>query len=441
VVGVALVAGAALLLRAEHNALTDDIETTALLRANDLAATLAGGTVPQDITVAQQDEAVIQILDEQRRVVAASANVTNHPPIANLVAPARGHVALTTNRVPVGDSNFRVVALLAPANNRTYTVYVASSLEPVDRSTQTLARLLVLGLPALLGVVGLVAWFVVGRALRPVEAIRSEVEAISERGLPRRVTEPKANDEIGRLAHTMNVMLGRLEASTERDQRFVADASHELRSPLTSIRAQLEVDLAHPEQADLLATHREVLVETNRLQRLVDDLLALARSDSTRTRLRQRPVDLDDLVLRETKRMREVTDVKFDVTKVSGGQVTGDVDQLTRVVMNLIDNAARHAHSTVTISLDEIGAQVTLSVADDGPGIPTGSAARVFDRFARLDEARGRDAGGSGLGLAIAKEIVLAHHGTIQLEDAGLGARFIVRLPAANEVDSAGDRV
>ena len=434
VVGIALTVGAALLVKSEHDALTHDIETTALLRANDLAATLADGTVPQDLAVAHPDEGVIQVLDQSGRVVAASANIVDKPPITGLAAPAHGHRAVTRRDVGVGDSKFRIVAISAPAPDQTYTIYVGSSLEPVDDSTDTLERLLVVGLPVLLLIVGSVAWFVVGRALRPVESIRSEVEAISERDLHRRVSEPSTGDEIGRLARTMNVMLERLEDSALRHQRFVADASHELRSPLTGIRAQLEVELAHPERSNWVITGQEVLSETVRLQRLVDDLLALARSDHSALPLTLKSVDLDDVVLREVDRLRGFTTVTFDVRQVSGGQVLGEVDQLTRVVRNLLDNAARHARSTVSVGLIEAGAEVTLTVEDDGPGIPREAMTKIFDRFARLDEARARDDGGTGLGLAITKEIVIAHQGSIEVAKAEPGCRFVVHLPVAAAV-------
>jgi signal transduction histidine kinase len=434
VVGVALTAGAALLVKAEDRALTNDIETTAVLRATVVAGALADGTVPEDLTVAQGDEGVVQVVDDSGRVVAASTNVEGKAPISSLVAPVHGHSARTSSDVPVGDTDFRIVAVRASVNGRAYTVYVASSLEPVDDSTDALERLLALGLPVLVLLVGWVAWLVVGKALGPVEAIRSEVEAISERDLHRRVSEPPTGDEIGRLARTMNVMLGRLEDSALRHQRFVADASHELRSPLTSMRAQLEVELAHPERSSWTVTGQEVLSETVRLQRLVDDLLALARSDHAAVTLTRSPVDLDDVVLREVRRLRSSSTMSFDVVQVSGGQVLGDVDQLTRVVRNVLDNAARHARSSVAVALAETGTEVTLVVEDDGPGIPADAVDRVFDRFARLDEARARDDGGTGLGLAITKEIVTAHQGTIEVSDAAPGARFVVRLPIAPAV-------
>jgi signal transduction histidine kinase len=433
VVAVALALGAALLLQQQRRQLTDDIETTARLRASDIASTLEDGTLPQDLSVAQQDANVIQVVDANGRVVAASTNIAGQSRITNLVPPPDGVATVTTHDLPVGDSDFRVVALQTTSTRGSYVVYVASSLQPVDNSVDTLSRLLALGLPVLLLGVGFGTWFIVGRALGEVEAIRREVETISDRDLHRRVPEPQPRDEIGRLARTMNAMLGRLEEATERQQRFVGDASHELRNPLTSIRAQLEVDLAHPSSADWKMTHTSVLDETMRMQRLVDDLLILARLDHGTACLRRDPVDLDDILLREAIRARQAGGVDIGTSGVSGGQVVGDVDQLTRAARNLLDNAVRHATSKVEINLAETDATVELTVTDDGPGVPAEQAIRIFDRFARIDDARSRDDGGTGLGLAITREIILAHGGTIAVEDAHPGARFVVCLPTASE--------
>jgi signal transduction histidine kinase len=276
-------------------------------------------------------------------------------------------------------------------------------------------------------------WWLVARTLRPVESIRREVADISGQNLHRRVPEPSTGDEIARLAHTMNAMLDRVEEAAERQQRFVADASHELRSPLTRIRSELEVDLGDPGTADLVATHRSVLDETEKLQRLVDELLFLARSDAFEHHDRHSvAVDLDDTVLRETQRLRGTSTIPIDISGVSAAQVRGDPSDLTRVVRNLTDNAVRHAHSTVTIALSEHGGHAVLTVADDGPGIPPERREEAFERFTRLDEARAATDGGTGLGLAITREIVERHGGTIVVDPHhAAGARFVVELPLA----------
>jgi signal transduction histidine kinase len=431
VVGVALVIGAVLLVQAQRRALTRDIETAAVLRANDLAAALSEGTLPQDLLVQQPDEALVQITNDQAQVVASTTNVSGQPAIATISAPAQGHAATTTRAVPVGDSEFRVVALHANVAGLNYTLYVAKSLEPVENSVQNLILLLLLGIPPLLLLVGIITWTVTGRTLRPVEAIRAEVETISTKDLHRRVPESSVRDEIGLLARTMNSMLARLETATEREQRFVADASHELRSPLAAIRAQLEVDLAYPDTSDWRQSYDEVLDEIGRMQRLVDDLLVLARADHSRLTPTRRTVDLDDLVLVECRRVRAHSTIDIDATEVSGGQVEGDAELLARALRNLLDNAVRHAQATVHVSLHEGAGTVTLEVADDGPGIATDQRAAIFERFARGDDARARTDGGTGLGLAITREIITAHHGRIWTEDAKPGARFIIAIPAA----------
>jgi signal transduction histidine kinase len=230
----------------------------------------------------------------------------------------------------------------------------------------------------------------------------------------------------------MNAMLDRLEQAGDRQQRFVADASHELRSPLTRIRAELEVDLAHPGDADLVATHRSVLEEATNLQLLVDDLLHLASSDAGASSQRREVVDLDDIVLREAHRLRDAG-TQVDLSLVSAAQVNGDPIQLAHAVRNLTVNAAHHARSTVTVTLLEREHSAVLTVTDDGPGIPPAQRERVFDRFARLDDARTRATGGSGLGLAITRDIIQQHGGTVNVGGDGDGACFIVTLPAQRD--------
>jgi signal transduction histidine kinase len=224
-------------------------------------------------------------------------------------------------------------------------------------------------------------------------------------------------------------MLGRLDDATQRQHRFVADASHELRSPLTGIRTQLEVDLLHPEHADWEATEKSVLDDTVRLQRLIDDLLVLARTDAAPTDATHREtVDLDEIVLAESRRLAGHTTHTVDTSAVSGAQLSGNADQLTRAVRNLLDNANRYADSTVVVSLEENDERVVLTIADDGPGIPSEEQERIFERFTRLDNARTRETGGTGLGLAITHDVVVSHGGTITLENEP-GARFTLTFP------------
>jgi signal transduction histidine kinase len=431
-VGLALLAGGVALVLAMRDALTDEVRDVARARAADTAAALEAGTDPSFLTAGldqDDDDAFIQILDADGEVVAASPLVRGDPAVARPVAGESAEVTITGE-----DDEFLAVA--ADADTDSYTVIAARTLDTVSESTSVVTDLLVIGLPILLAVAALTTWLVVGRALAPVESIRREVDAVSSADLDRRVPNPPGNDEIARLATTMNSMLERLERGQARQRRFVADASHELRSPVASIRQHAEVAQAHPERTTVGALAETVAAENLRVERLVDDLLLLTRADEHTLQLQQRPVDLDDLVFEEAQRLRDATALRVDTTRVSAGRVSGDRAALWRALRNLGDNAVRHATSQVAFALSEQDGAVVLAVDDDGPGIAAPDRQRVFERFVRLDDARARDAGGSGLGLAIVAEVVGAHRGTITVGNSGLGgARFEVRLPA---IDALG---
>ena len=276
--------------------------------------------------------------------------------------------------------------------------------------------------------VATLTWVSVGRALRPVEAIRARVATTRDPSV--RVPVPPARDEVGRLAETMNEMLARLQARQAVQRRFVADASHELRSPLATIATGLELLARGDADRDTVTALRG---ETARLGRLVDALLLLARADESGLRPRFEDVDLDEVA--EAERLRPAGRI---VPRIEAGhvRVVGDRGQLAQVVRNLVDNACRHARSTVVVSVrrDGRGEYAALDVADDGPGVPTDQRARVFERFVRLDDARARADGGAGLGLAIVAEVVAAHGGTVDVVGSPLGgALFRVRLPLPPE--------
>jgi signal transduction histidine kinase len=310
---------------------------------------------------------------------------------------------------------------------------VADDLADTDEALRRLVGALVVSIPALVAVMGGLIWFVTGRALRPVDALRREVDEITVADLGRRVEVPDSADELARLATTMNGMLGRLHESVEHQRRFVGDASHELRSPLAGIRSELEVNLAHPDRADWPESGRRVLDETVRLQQLVEQLLVLARGDAAEaTRVE---VDLDDLVLAEAQRLRDSSELFVDLRGVSAARVLGDPIGLAQVVRNLGENAARHARGRIALTVAERPDRVELVVQDDGPGVPASDAERIFERFARVDEARARASGGAGLGLAISRAIVERHGGTLELTTtAPEGARFVVCLPQVPSV-------
>ena len=430
VVAVALVIGAVILSLVQRDTLTDNIDDTLRVRANDLAALIRDDSLPRVLSIRDSEEALVQVIGPEGDLIAASINVGGEPLLTQGFVPNSPREIRTFEGLPIEDEPFRVIAQRLDTDGGGYLIYVAESLDPVEESIGALNRAMLVAVPLLVLLVGGLTWLVVGRALAPVEAIRAQVASIGGAELDRRVPEPAVEDEIGRLARTMNAMLERLQAAQERQQRFVADASHELRSPLTAIRAQVEVDLARPESAQPLETEQAVLDEALRLERLVEDLLLLARSD-VGSPLQTEPLDLDDIVFREIEREREGTDIAIDSSGVSGAQLDGDRDQLGRAVRNLLENAVRYASERVVVTLAENGREIVLSVTDDGPGIPTQERDRVFERFTRLDEARARGDGGSGLGLAITREIVERHGGEIELgPDYTDGARFVVRLPA-----------
>jgi signal transduction histidine kinase len=425
VVTVALVVGAILLVALVRGSLRDGLETTAEDRASSIAAEIeATGLLTQrseadDDDADEPEDLVWQVTDTSGRVVRTSQPLSEPLPTEDTGGarlPGAGHrYVVVTEDAQVG-------------GGQEYVVSVAVSLEEVGDSTDALVPLLLVGLPLVLLVVGATTWVVVGRALAPVERIRWEVEQVTGNRLDRRVPEPRSRDEIHRLARTMNRMLGRLEASYDRQQRFVADASHELRSPLASIRQTAEVARAHPGALPEGELADAVLEESMRMQRLVEQMLLLTRTDEGAVARSPREVDLDDLVLAEARRVRN--GLRVDTSGVQPGRVRGEAAALSQVVRNLLDNAARHAASSVTASVAEGDGAVELVVEDDGPGIPEAQRERVFERFVRLDEARARDAGGSGLGLAIVREIVCAHGGSVSLSSsASGGARFVVRLP------------
>jgi signal transduction histidine kinase len=460
--GAVLVVGAALLVAATalvwllQRSLTDNVRATADLRLASATRFLKSGEPGRvrlpinesELIPAAEDEVVV-VLDEDGVLVASSAapakdDEEDEPPrpvsLEREFQEPRGLVQLPpgeTTRVLANfeeDDAFLAIARQREIFGQTYKIVVTRTLEVVRESSQIVIGLLVIGIPLLLVVVGIVTWRVVGRSLAPVEAIRSEVETISSEELDRRVPVPASKDEINRLATTMNQMLERLEEGQLRQRRFVSDASHELRSPVASIRQHSEVALAHPGHASAEELARVVLDEDLRMQRLVEDLLLLAQMDEHKADARRVMLDLDDVVFEEVVRVRGLTKKSIDASGVSAGRVLGDRKQLRRLTGNILDNAVRHARTSVSVGLTEKDHEVIFQVDDDGSGIPSRDEERIFERFVRLQEARDRDTGGSGLGLAIVAEVAGAHGGTARVLKSRLGgALFEIRLPRASD--------
>lgn len=430
-VGTGLLAAAALMVVLLQMTMRDNVDAQARLRLVEIADLVRSDRLP-DSLAGEDDGTVAQVVINDV-VVTASPTIHGNRPIVAFIPAGTDMTIRTVRKPPIGDGETHRVAVQRVDSPRgPAVVYTAATLEPVQDSTSTLALLLAGFVPLTMLLVGTTTWRLVGRTLSPVEAIRTQVAEISSTALDRRVPVPSTGDEIDRLARTMNEMLDRLEASARRQRTFVADASHELRSPMTVIRTRLEVGLAHPNSADWPALARGWLTEQRRLERLVDDLLLLARVDEAAPAATPSIVDLDELVLRAAGDLHARSDVRVDVTRVGGGRVRGDAEQLRRAVTNLLDNAERHAASAVQCTLSQSDGVVELVVSDDGPGVPEADRERIFERFVRLNEARDRRTGGAGLGLAIVRDLVTRHGGTVDLADRdGGGASFVVRLPTA----------
>ncbi|MCT9138756.1 sensor histidine kinase [Streptomyces violarus] len=451
VVAVALVAaGAAVLLSLRSN-LIGEAGTQAEQSARAVASELAAGTPYDKLSGLDGDDGPVQVLDEHKRLVAASEDlqkisgtdsdrVKPQPPAAlrgdegddaddheEALEPGEiaGESVFSNGSATIdGEAeDYRFAAVKMETQDRgTLKVYAGSPLAAEHGAVRSALTVMLIGFPLLLGVVAGVTWLVTRRALRPVEGIRSEMAAITQsQDLARRVPEPDTHDEIARLASTTNETLAALETSVERQRRFVADASHELRSPIASLRTQLEVAAAHPELLDLDGA----VEDTVRLQRLAADLLLLARLDAGE-RPNDARVDLAGMAREEAEGRTGVT---VDAEPV---EVAGSRGQLGRVLANLLDNAQRHARAAVTVSVRRDGDRAVVGVADDGDGVPDADRERIFERFVRLDAARSRDDGGAGLGLAIARDVAVRHGGTLTAGrgPAG-GALFELRLPLA----------
>jgi signal transduction histidine kinase len=419
VAAVLIVTGVVLVV-VQRRVLTDQLDETLTADADRIIASMATESEP-DLQVSADDDAVAQIVTGDGRVIFANPSTIGTP-----IAPTPGGPDPVARTI----AGQRVVSDRFEADGEDLAVHVAAPLDDVREAVRALLVTLVVLIPIVTAVLAAVVWLLVGRTLRPVEQIRAEVAGIGLGELDRRVPQPRGRDEIARLAGTMNEMLDRLDASNRQQQRFVADASHELRTPLARLRAEIEVAQgADPDNDAALAS---LLEEVVNLQRLTDELLVLARSDAGVTEGAGRPVDLDDVVLEEVRAV-DARGRGIDTRHVSAAQVVGHRDQLRRVVANLLDNAVRHAADAVTLSLAETDGVVTLAVTDDGPGIPAGRRAQVFERFGRLDESRTADRGGTGLGLAIARDVVERHGGTIVVDpDYDAGARFVVTLPSSS---------
>jgi signal transduction histidine kinase len=439
---VALAAAALLLASALRLALIRDLDNSARQGAREVAALAAANRLPATVPVGPGTVS-IQVLDRQGRITHVSPDgdwlVPLLPP-GLAAANARAGRAVFLDGRPFGLPGEVRVATVAVRGGG--TVIAAVAYDPVAESLGTLGHALIIGTPVLLILLAGASWLIVGSTLRPIAELRRGAQDVTRTGQPRALPVPAAHDEVHSLAITLNDMLSRLGAAQQRQRGLISDTAHELRSPIASIRAQLEVALDHPDSQDWQQTAGDVLADTLRLAALAEDLLVLARLDEADRPRAVQDVALNTLAADVVSRYPDAP-VPVVLAQAEPCQVIGDPDGLGRMLGNLIDNAARYARTQVAVSVSLDGTAARLCVADDGPGIPAVDRERAFGRFTRLEAARSRDgddAGGSGLGLAIVRATAWAHGGSAWLEDAAPGLRAVVLLPGATTPATAAAR-
>ena len=428
-------AGLALLFTVGKS-LLGTLDSSAQRTGDEVAALVRTNRLPSQILAGSGGVSEVQVVDGANRVVAASPGADTVVSILTQeeLAKARDGKPLTiSGERASSDLPLRVVAVAADVKAGQRTVLVATDLGRVLDSSRLLQRYLLFGAPLAVVVMAALTWWVVGLALRPVTALQRGAAELSAAGLSRsRLPVPSAQDEIHSLATTLNDMLDRLDTATTKQRQFVGDAAHELRSPIASLRLQLEIAGRLADSPELRDFTADAMADVERLSHLIDDLLTLARSDERGPSRIRLPVRLDELAASIARGYAEAR-VPVDVGDTVAATVVGDRDGLHRVLVNLIDNAVRYARSRVTVSVgwaDDPAEDVLLLVCDDGPGVPASKREQVFDRFYRLDTARSRNEGGTGLGLPIVREIVTAHNGSVALRDNEPGLLVEVRLPS-----------
>ncbi len=432
VVLATLVGGSFVLLEAYERQLVSSLDVSLEQQVADRVGLLEGGGSKELLTTVLQDEAFVWIGSPDGTVTAQGGAIFPlENPVPDDIGTTTNSSLLVEERKPDEIERERMVLRLASASASTGQVVLAGAeLETIDSTVNGLARLFAIAVPLVTLLVGALAWFITGRALQPVGAIRQQAESISGTTLGERVPVPASGDEIEDLGHTVNRMLERIEHHDVALRQFSSDASHELKSPVANIRALVETgSFDDPRWASM---RKELVGETDRLAALVENLLFLATHHDEDRSPRLSQVALDELLFAEAELVGSTTGLRADLSAVEPVTVSGSASDLERLVRNLVDNAARHAVHRIGFELRTDGEVAILSVSDDGPGIAEHDRERVFERFTRLDEARARDDGGTGLGLSIVAQIATAHRGHVHLgESADGGARFDVSLPVA----------
>ncbi|MET4094244.1 ATP-binding protein [Arthrobacter sp. UYCu712] len=435
-VALAQLVGGLVLLALLGTALTASTESAARQKAQDIIAQLAVDQDFDDATeyvISTGHGQYVQLVNAAGTVIAGSEPKAAGKPLSTL-RPAPGETAMqdVTGLPGIGtDDDFHVVAAGTKVGIEDVVVLVASSVQLQAETVATVAWLMLGAMPLLLAVVAVSVWLLVGRSLRQVEGIRGQVARINAERLDGRVDVPPTKDELEALALTMNTMLDRLQASDREQRQFVSDASHELRSPLATLSAGVEIAASDPSGAMWLQLKDDLAGETARMRYLVDDLLTLAKTHDGGLTLEHTDVDLDDVVDQEVRRLRSVS-VHNVTADLNPARITGDPRRLAQVLRNVLDNADRHALSRIRISLRTVDGHAVVHVDNDGEPVPPADRERIFERFVRLDGSRSRERGGSGLGLAIAAGIMTAHQGSIRAMDSpGGGCRFEMVFPPA----------
>ncbi|MEO7148241.1 MAG: HAMP domain-containing sensor histidine kinase, partial [Terrimesophilobacter sp.] len=439
---VILTVGAVALVGLVHSSLLANLDSAAATRAADITSLISTGTFPAILPAQTDDSSLIQVIDSSNSVVSASDNINGEPPILPTPPAVRAVATFDLVSLPVGDPSvpFRIAVHPVTIASGAGWVYIATSLAQVEAATTNLAWLLVAAVPILIALVGVTVFVSAGRSLKPVDNIRRQAESIGS-DLRKRVPVPPSHDEVSRLAVTMNQMLDQLEMSAQKQKRFIGDASHELRSPLATLRAQVEISLAEPDTVNASDTLARVELQAIRMSDVIEDLLYLARVDEGGPRESHKQVDLDEVVLNEFRRLETAGQTAVHLVRLDGVRMAGSPRDLARMLRNIGDNAVRHARTGVWFALTSDADNAVITIANDGPPILVADQERIFDRFTRLDEARSRRPGdgGSGLGLSIAQEIAAAHGGNILVASHTVPedrTSFIVTLPISHSVGS-----
>lgn len=437
VVFVAFTLTGAVLTSVFYRTLIAGVDAAAAARVRDVSAGLiedSPADLDDPLLATDQRIDAVQVVGRDGTVLRRSDSVSDTPlvPVNDVGATLRTGLAPTSS--PDGDMRISAESIQTPKGS--FIVLVAGGDEAVDSTVITAVILLSLAAPVVVAVAAVATYRLVKRSLRSVDDMRARVAAISTSELSERVPIPSGRDEISALARTMNDMLDRIETGHLAQRQFVGDASHELRSPLTAIISALDVAVAHPELLTVELARETLTPEAQRMRALVEDLLLLARADERGLAFHRETTRLDEIATAEVIRLRRTAPHVVDLV-ADPVEVDGDARALSRVVRNLLDNAARHATSRIDVRVSSADGTVSLAVADDGPGIPAADRQRVFDRFVRLDTSRSRGGGGSGLGLSIVAEIIAAHSGDIAISARPDGGTVVtVHLPTANTPDS-----